>query len=42
MSHASARLRAQGAPADLLHRIRLLGATGPDRREDPHRPPYRY
>ncbi|MEU4100222.1 hypothetical protein ACFY8X_14280 [Streptomyces tanashiensis] len=42
VGHASARLRAHGAPEDLLHRIRLLGVTGPDRWEDPHWPQYRY
>ncbi|MFF7780126.1 hypothetical protein ACFZCG_37600 [Streptomyces tanashiensis] len=42
VDHASARLRAHGAPEDLLHRIRLLGVTGPDRWDDPHWPPYRY
>ncbi|WP_395365622.1 hypothetical protein ACHGLA_32165 [Streptomyces sp. YH02] len=40
--HAPARLRAHGAPEDLLHRIRLLGVTGPDRWEDPHWPGHRY
>ncbi|MFI6422820.1 hypothetical protein ACIBG6_36180 [Streptomyces sp. NPDC050842] len=40
--HAPARLRAHGAPTDLLHRIRLLGVTGPDRWEDPHWPGHRY
>jgi hypothetical protein len=29
--HASAQLRAHGAPEDLLHRIRLLGFNGPAR-----------
>lgn len=36
--HAPARLRAHGVPEDLLHRVRLLGLTGPDRWEDPHWP----
>ncbi|MFC8509865.1 hypothetical protein ACFU3J_20230 [Streptomyces sp. NPDC057411] len=36
--HAPARLRAGGAPEELLHRIRLLGLTGPARWEDPHWP----
>lgn len=40
--HAPARLRAHGAPDDLLHRVRLLGVTGPARWEDPHWPDYRY
>ncbi|MFF2775440.1 hypothetical protein ACFVU3_11070 [Streptomyces sp. NPDC058052] len=40
--HAPARLRAHGAPEELLHRIRLLGVTCPDRWEDPHWPGYRY
>lgn len=40
--HAPARLRAHGASEDLLHRIRLLGVTGPDRWEDPHWPGHRY
>ncbi|WP_246212258.1 hypothetical protein [Streptomyces abyssomicinicus] len=36
--HAPARLRAQDAPEELLHRIRLIGLTGPARWEDPHWP----
>ncbi|MEV6330143.1 hypothetical protein [Streptomyces sp. NPDC051909] len=40
--HAPPRLRAHGAPEDLLHRIRLLGVTGPDRWDDPHWPGHRY
>ncbi|MFV8133017.1 hypothetical protein [Streptomyces syringium] len=40
--HAPARLRTHGAPEELLHRIRLLGLTGPDRWEDPHWPGHRY
>ncbi|MGS2644345.1 hypothetical protein [Streptosporangium sp. G12] len=36
--HAPVRLRAQNAPAELLHRVRLLGLTGPARWEDPHWP----
>ncbi|MFJ3707194.1 MULTISPECIES: hypothetical protein [unclassified Streptomyces] len=36
--HAPARLRAHGVSEELLHRIRLLGMTGPDRWEDPHWP----
>ncbi|MDX2558591.1 hypothetical protein PV371_02840 [Streptomyces sp. TX20-6-3] len=40
--HAPARLGPQGAHEDLLHRIRLIGLTGPARWEDPHWPDYRY
>lgn len=40
--HAPARLRAQDAPEELLHRIRLIGLTGPARWEDPHWPHHRY
>jgi len=40
--HAPARLRAVGASEELLHRIRLLGVTSPDRWEDPHAPGHRY
>ncbi|MFJ6569560.1 hypothetical protein ACIQNU_19250 [Streptomyces sp. NPDC091292] len=40
--HAPDRLRAHGAPDELLHRIRLLGVTGPDRWYDPHWPGHRY
>lgn len=35
--HAPARLRAEAAP-ELLHRIRLLGLSGPARWDDPHWP----
>ncbi|MFJ1847312.1 hypothetical protein [Streptomyces sp. NPDC088146] len=31
LRHAPARLRAHGAPEELLHQIRLLGLTGPER-----------
>ncbi|MCA2186955.1 hypothetical protein [Nonomuraea cavernae] len=40
--HAPARLRASGAPEQLLHRVRLLSLTGPARWEDPHWPSHRY
>ncbi|MGW7055090.1 hypothetical protein [Streptomyces sp. NPDC054887] len=40
--HAPARLRAQGAPEELLHRIRLIGLTGPARWQDPHWPDHAY
>ncbi|MEU5209603.1 hypothetical protein [Streptomyces sp. NPDC020742] len=40
--HAPARLGSQGAPEELLHRVRLLGLTGEARWEDPHWPGYRY
>jgi hypothetical protein len=40
--HAAVRLRAHGAPEELLHRIRLLGVTGPARWQDPHWPGHRY
>ncbi|MFF4018281.1 hypothetical protein [Streptomyces sp. NPDC001843] len=40
--HAPARLQAQDAPEELLHRIRLMGLTGPARWEDPHWPNHRY
>lgn len=40
--HAPARLRVLGAPEELLHRIRLIGLTGPARWEDPHWPDHRY
>lgn len=37
--YAPARLRAVGdVPDELLHRVRLIGLTGPDRWEDPHYP----
>ncbi|MFD8747750.1 hypothetical protein [Streptomyces sp. NPDC059616] len=42
ISHARPRLVAHGAPAELLHRIRLLGLTGDARWDDPHWPGYRY
>jgi hypothetical protein len=42
LRHAPARLQVHGAPGELLHRIRLLGLTGPDRWEDPHWPGHRY
>ncbi|WP_130336872.1 hypothetical protein [Micromonospora kangleipakensis] len=38
LRHAPAPLRAAGAGEELLHRIRLLGLTGPDRWDDPHWP----
>ena len=40
--HAPARLRAHGVPEELLHRIRLLGLSGPARWEDPHWPDRSY
>ncbi|MGW7449180.1 hypothetical protein [Kitasatospora sp. NPDC054795] len=40
--HAPARLRAHNAPEDLLHRLRLIGLTGPARWDDPHWPHYSY
>ncbi|MBC2905508.1 hypothetical protein [Streptomyces cupreus] len=36
--YAPDRLRALDVPDELLHRIRLIGLTGPARREDPHCP----
>ncbi|MFJ5265817.1 hypothetical protein ACIQAC_35690 [Streptomyces sp. NPDC088387] len=42
LRHAPARLSAVGASGELLHRIGLLGLTGPDRWEDPHWPGHRY
>lgn len=36
--HAPARLRAHGASEEVLHRIRLLGLSGPARWDDPHWP----
>ncbi|MGW4344738.1 hypothetical protein ACWEL8_06505 [Streptomyces sp. NPDC004690] len=42
LDHAAPRLRASGAPADLRHRIRLLGLTDEDRWTDPHWPGHRY
>jgi hypothetical protein len=40
--HAPARLGAHGVPEELLHRIRLLGLSGPARWEDPHWPDRSY
>ncbi|MET8329762.1 hypothetical protein [Streptomyces sp. NPDC005181] len=40
--HAPARLRGLGVSEDLLHRVRLLGVTGLDRWDDPHRSGHRY
>ncbi|MEV7523178.1 hypothetical protein [Streptomyces sp. NPDC091371] len=37
--HAPARLRAHGAPEQLLRTVRLLGLPGPDREAEPHLPP---
>ncbi|MEV4329205.1 hypothetical protein AB0K02_01440 [Streptomyces sp. NPDC049597] len=42
LGHAAVRLRASGAPADLRHRIRLLGLTDEDRWTDRHWPGHRY
>ncbi|MFD7324749.1 hypothetical protein ACFV9D_27275 [Streptomyces sp. NPDC059875] len=39
---APARLNAQGSSEELLHRIRLIGLTGPARWDDPHWPDHRY
>ncbi|WP_254878865.1 hypothetical protein [Streptomyces sp. NA04227] len=39
---APARLRPLGGHEELLHRVRLVGLTGPDRWEDPHWPGHRY
>ncbi|MFF7457004.1 hypothetical protein [Kitasatospora sp. NPDC008115] len=36
--HAAPRLTARGAPGELLHHLRLLGLSLPDRRDDPHWP----
>ncbi|MEV5977062.1 hypothetical protein [Streptomyces sp. NPDC052114] len=36
------RLRADGAPDELLHRVRLMGLTGEARWTDPHWPGHRY
>ncbi|MFI1716339.1 hypothetical protein [Streptomyces litmocidini] len=36
--HVPARLRARDGHEELLHRVRLLGLTGPARWEDPHWP----
>ncbi|MFJ7147059.1 hypothetical protein ACIQVT_02500 [Streptomyces sp. NPDC100445] len=40
--HAPDRLRTRQVPEELLHRIRLIGLTGPARWEDPHWPGHRY
>ncbi|MET9472327.1 hypothetical protein [Streptomyces sp. NPDC002922] len=40
--HAPARLRGLNVSEELLHRVRLLGVTGPDRWEDPHWPGHHY
>jgi hypothetical protein len=40
--HAAACLRRHGVLEELLHRIRLLGLTGPARWYDPHWPGYQY
>ncbi|MGW1773660.1 hypothetical protein [Streptomyces sp. NPDC002104] len=37
-SHAPARLRAHGAPEEILHTVRLLGLADADRWNDPHWP----
>ncbi|MFF8715587.1 hypothetical protein ACF07T_29765 [Streptomyces sp. NPDC015184] len=42
LDHVRPRLVAHGAPDELLHRIRLLGLTGPARWEDPHWPDHCY
>ncbi|WP_062642133.1 hypothetical protein [Streptomyces maremycinicus] len=42
LHHAATRLRESGAPADLQHRIRLLGLTGEARWTDPHWPGHHY
>ncbi|MEL5955646.1 hypothetical protein AADR41_12845 [Streptomyces sp. CLV115] len=42
LDHARPRLIAHGAPDELLHRIRLVGLTGPARWEDPYWPDHRY
>ncbi|MEQ8143779.1 hypothetical protein [Streptomyces sp. OP7] len=42
LGHATVRLRESGAPADLQHRIRLLGLTGEARWTDPRWPGHRY
>ncbi|MFE0678857.1 hypothetical protein [Streptomyces sp. NPDC058867] len=36
--HAPDRLRALDVPEELLHRVRLIGLSGPDRWSDPHYP----
>ncbi|WP_225799635.1 hypothetical protein [Streptomyces sp. NK15101] len=40
--HVPARLRVRDGHEELLHRIRLVGLTGPARWEDPHWPNHRY
>lgn len=40
--HAPSRLRSHGASEELLHRIRLLGVTGPARWTDAHWPGHHY
>ncbi|MFD7299220.1 hypothetical protein ACFV9W_38585 [Streptomyces sp. NPDC059897] len=40
--HAAARLRAMGAPQELVHRIELLALTGDARWTHPHWPGHRY
>ncbi|MEU9703717.1 hypothetical protein [Streptomyces sp. NPDC047981] len=40
--HAPTRLRTPDVSEELLHRIRLIGLTGPARWEDPHWPNHRY
>ncbi|MET7643064.1 hypothetical protein ABZS83_05345 [Streptomyces sp. NPDC005426] len=42
LGHAAVRLHESGAPANLQHRIRLLGLTGEARWTDPHWPGHRY
>ncbi|MCJ0873691.1 hypothetical protein [Streptomyces sp. AP-93] len=42
VSRAPERLRAHGAPEQLLHAVRLLGLTDGDRWYDPHWPNHRY
>ncbi|MFF0735707.1 hypothetical protein ACFYVK_29305 [Streptomyces chartreusis] len=42
LDHAAVRLRESGAPAELQHRIRLLGLADEDRWTDPHWPGHRY
>ncbi|MER5357513.1 hypothetical protein [Streptomyces sp. NPDC002785] len=42
VGHAQTRLTAHDASDELLHRLRLLGLTGPDRWEDPHWPGHGY
>ncbi|MCO5970862.1 hypothetical protein [Actinoallomurus soli] len=41
VSHAPARLRACGDAEELLHKVRLLGLSGPARWDDPHWPGHR-